>query len=99
MRQLSLSFGVYADYLVPEKTSVLPLRKAISRLVKNDRLKPDDLVIILAGHFGANQGASFIDYVGAIEESQALGIANAFLGITMVFSVLAVVGRKRQIMV
>lgn len=61
MRQLSLSYGVYADYLPQEITSVLPLRKAICRLVEEQRFKPDDLIIILAGHFGASQGASFIE--------------------------------------
>jgi len=46
-----------------------------------------------------NQAIPFIDYVGVMEESQALGVANVFLGITMVFLVLAVLGRKRQIMI
>lgn len=61
MRQLSLSFGVHADYLVPDITAVLPLRKAICRLIQDNRFRQDDLIIILAGHFGANQGASFIE--------------------------------------
>lgn len=61
MRQLSLSFGVYADYLPPEATSVLPLRKAICRLIEEKQFRPDDLIIILAGHFGVKQGASFIE--------------------------------------
>jgi len=65
MRQLSLSFGVHADYLLPDITSVLPLRSAICRLVQERRFKPDDLIIILAGHFGANQGASFIEISSA----------------------------------
>ena len=46
-----------------------------------------------------NQAIPFIDYIGAMEESQTLGIANFFLGITVVFLVFAVLGRKRQIMV
>jgi len=45
------------------------------------------------------QGIPFIDYIGSMEESQALGVANVFLGITMAFLVFAVLGRKRQIMV
>lgn len=61
MRQLSLSFGVHAEYLVPEITSVLPIRKAICRLIEGNFFKQDDLIIILAGHFGVNQGASFIE--------------------------------------
>jgi pyruvate kinase len=61
MRQLSLSFGVHADYMLPEVSPVLPLRKAICRLIDNNRFKPDDLIIVLAGHFGAKQGASYIE--------------------------------------
>jgi len=45
------------------------------------------------------QGIPFIDYIGSMEESQALGVANVFLVITMVFLVFAVLGRKRQIMI
>ncbi len=65
MRQLSLSFGVHADYLLPEVTSVLPLRKAICRLIEENHFKPDDLIIILAGYYGAKQGASFIEISAA----------------------------------
>ncbi len=65
MRQLSLSFGVHPDYLLREITSVLPLRKAICRLIEQNRFKPEDLIIILAGHFGAKQGASFIEISNA----------------------------------
>jgi len=46
-----------------------------------------------------NQAIPFIDYIGSMEESQALGVANVFLGITVVFLVFVVLGRKRQIMV
>lgn len=61
MRQLALSFGVYADYVVPEITSVQPLRKSICRLIAENKFSSDTLIIVLAGHFGAKQGASFIE--------------------------------------
>ncbi|THB76373.1 MAG: pyruvate kinase [Desulfobacteraceae bacterium] len=61
MRQLALSFGVYADYIVPDITSVEPLRKSICRLIEENQFSEDTLIIVLAGHFGAKQGASFIE--------------------------------------
>jgi pyruvate kinase len=61
MRQLALSYGVYADYIIPEITSVQPLRKSICRLIEEKNFSSDALIIVLAGHFGAHQGASFIE--------------------------------------
>jgi len=62
MRQLSLSFGVFADYmprhLIGSKTS---LNQAICRLLENQNFNPEDLIIVLAGNFGENQGPSYIE--------------------------------------
>lgn len=61
MRQLALSYGVYADHIIPEISSTEPLRKAICRLIEENRFEKDALIIVLAGNFGANHGASFIE--------------------------------------
>ncbi len=61
MRQLALSYGVYADFSVMDITSVEPLRNSICRLLKDKRFADDDLVIVLAGSFGVHQGASYIE--------------------------------------
>ncbi len=61
MRELSLSFGVHADYIDREESTTIPLRKAISRLLDQGRLDDDTLITVLAGHFGASHGASYIE--------------------------------------
>ena len=61
MRELALSYGVKADFIKREKDPAIPIRKAISRLMKGKYLSPDDLITVLAGHFGAKHGASYIE--------------------------------------
>ncbi len=61
MRQLSLSYGVYADYTVMDITSAEPLKNSICRLIGDDYFDDKDLIIILAGSFGAQHGASYIE--------------------------------------
>ncbi len=61
MRELSLSFGVHADYIDREESTTIPLRKAISRLLDQGRLDDDTLITVLAGHFGSSSGASYIE--------------------------------------
>ena len=61
MRQLSLSFGVVANYIPRETTSVKPLQQAIVRLMEEKCFKEDDLIIVLAGSFGVKHGASYIE--------------------------------------
>ncbi|MBU8849922.1 MAG: pyruvate kinase [Desulfobacterales bacterium] len=61
MRQLSLSFGVFADYIPRDITSQDSLNKSICLLLEDKQFKEDDLIIILAGNFGIKQGASYIE--------------------------------------
>lgn len=61
MRHLSLSYGVYADYSPMDLTSRDPLQDSICRLVGNNQFDDDDLIIVLAGNFGAKHGASYIE--------------------------------------
>ncbi len=61
MRQLSLSFGVFADYIPMDLTSAQPLKESICRLLAEKRFKDEDLIIVLAGSFGADLGASYIE--------------------------------------
>ncbi len=61
MRQLSLSFGVYADHIPMDTNTVMPIRKSICRLLKEKCFKDDDMIIVLAGNFGMKQGASYIE--------------------------------------
>lgn len=67
MRMLSLSFGVFADHIPLEvsKNSAEPLQNAICRLVDENTFEDNDLIIVLAGSFGPEHGASFIEIATA----------------------------------
>ncbi|MCP3888174.1 MAG: pyruvate kinase [Desulfobulbaceae bacterium] len=64
-RQLSLSYGVYADYVPMDITVGQPLKASICRLIAENRFKDSDLIVILAGSFGPKQGASYIEISSA----------------------------------
>lgn len=61
MRRLSMSYGVYADYIEMDSSSTEPIRKSICRLISENHFDDEDLIIILAGSFGVQQGASYIE--------------------------------------
>ncbi len=61
MRQLSLSFGVFAEYATMQMTSQASLQRSICRLIDKKYFMDDDLIIVLAGSFGVKQGASYIE--------------------------------------
>ncbi|CCK80262.1 pyruvate kinase [Desulfobacula toluolica] len=63
MRQLSISFGVFADHIpiVMGMTSTEPLKTATCRLLDEKQFKADDLIIVLAGSFGVEKGASYME--------------------------------------
>jgi len=66
-RQLSLSRGVYAEYLVKTKDRNKFLKLSLKVLLKRKDFHKKDLVLILAGSFGSSQGASFIE-ISSIED-------------------------------
>ncbi|MCP3874427.1 MAG: pyruvate kinase [Desulfobacteraceae bacterium] len=61
MRQLSLSFGVFANFIEMNVSSAEPLKDGIQMLVDDKCFKKEDLIIVLAGNFGVKQGASYIE--------------------------------------
>ncbi len=61
MRQLSLSFGVFADYITLDTNTTAPLKKSIQKLLNEKQFKENDLIIVLAGSFGVKHGASYIE--------------------------------------
>ena len=61
MRQLSLSFGVFAEYISLDVTKAASLKPSIIKLLDRKLVKPEDLIIVLAGSFGVNQGASYVE--------------------------------------
>lgn len=65
MRELALSYGVYADYQEKRKSVDRFIHYALDNLVKTHDLLDNDLVIILAGNFSGGSGFSFIE-VGTV---------------------------------
>lgn len=61
MRELALSFGVFAEYIEETKNSFEFVHKALSRHLELNCLNKDDLVVVIAGNYGSSFGASFIE--------------------------------------
>jgi len=61
MRQLSLSYGVYGEYIAMNISTSEPLKQSICRLISENQFEDEDLIIVLAGSFGYQQGASYIE--------------------------------------
>jgi len=61
MRELALSFGVQASFMERDLTSHQFLRTALNRLLENDFLTEESLITVLAGNFGSDNGASYVE--------------------------------------
>lgn len=66
MRELALSYGVYASYQERKKSVDDFLKIALSDLTGRHDMKKDDIIVVLAGNFSAGNGFSFIE-VGTVE--------------------------------
>lgn len=61
MRELALSYGVSANYMEPDLTSHQFLRSALTRLLEEKAFTANCLITVLAGNFGSDNGASYIE--------------------------------------
>lgn len=61
MRELALSYGVQANYMEPDLTSHLFLRTALSSLLEEKEFTENCLITVLAGNFGSDYGASYVE--------------------------------------
>jgi pyruvate kinase len=66
MRELALSYGVYASYQVKKKSVDEFIHIALKNLVKTHDMKDDDIIVVLAGNFSNGAGFSFIE-VGTVQ--------------------------------
>jgi len=66
MRELALSYGVYASYQEKRESVDEFINIALKNLVKAHKLKNDDIVVVLAGNFSGGSGVSFIE-VGSVQ--------------------------------
>ncbi|GAB6143362.1 pyruvate kinase [Desulfocicer niacini] len=61
MRVMALSFGVFPYFIERRDFNTDPIQKAIQRLVDEGKFDSEDLITVLAGHFGCDHGASYIE--------------------------------------
>ncbi|MCE5345676.1 MAG: pyruvate kinase [Bacteroidales bacterium] len=66
MRELALSYGVYASYQERKKSVDEFIHIALKNLVKVHNLQNEDIVVVLAGNFSGGAGFSFIE-VGSVQ--------------------------------
>ncbi|MEI6048911.1 MAG: pyruvate kinase [Bacteroidota bacterium] len=66
MRELALSYGVYASYQERRKSVDEFIHIALKNLVKTHKMAGDDIVVVLAGNFSGGSGFSFIE-VGSVQ--------------------------------
>ncbi|HCU19210.1 MAG: pyruvate kinase [Bacteroidetes bacterium GWE2_41_25] len=65
MRELALSYGIYAGYQESKKSVDDFIHNALKNLLVTHNLEGDDIVVVLAGNFAAGAGFSFIE-VGSV---------------------------------
>ncbi len=61
MREMALSYGVQANYMVADLTTHMFLQNALTRLLEENRFTEDSLITVLAGNFGSDYGASYVE--------------------------------------
>ena len=61
MRELALSYGVEADYMERDLTSHLFLQTALTRLLEKKEFTENCMITVLAGNFGSDYGASYVE--------------------------------------
>jgi pyruvate kinase len=66
MREMALSYGVYASYQEKKDTVDDFIHIALKKLTKTHNLKNDEIVVVLAGNFSGGSGFSFIE-VGSVQ--------------------------------
>jgi pyruvate kinase len=66
MREVALSYGVYASYQEKKKSVDEFIHIALKKLVTTHNLKADDIIVVLAGNFSGGSGFSFIE-VGSVQ--------------------------------
>ena len=67
VRQLSLSFGVFAEYMEQQVRSHKFVHLVCKSLIEQGRFSPDDTVVVSAGNYGPKYSKAFIE-VGSFRE-------------------------------
>ncbi len=65
VRELALSFGIIPSYIEIKPNRLEIQKSAIDSLMKDNIVKPEDLIIYVGGRFGKNCGASYMEISSA----------------------------------
>jgi pyruvate kinase len=66
MREMALSYGVYASYQEKKKSVDEFIHIALKNLVITHNMNDEDIIVVLAGNFSGGSGFSFIE-VGSVQ--------------------------------
>ncbi|MDL2320583.1 pyruvate kinase [Alistipes sp. OttesenSCG-928-B03] len=77
MRQLGISYGIYPIYIEPVHGKDNFLLRSLQYLEYCDRLIKEDLVVVVGGSFGDEQGASFME-IGTVLNLESKASRNTF---------------------
>jgi pyruvate kinase len=61
VRELALNYGIYPDFMEVETSKKQFISATLSRLINHNEIKPQDLIVVLAGNFGKKSGPSFVE--------------------------------------
>ncbi len=61
MRELALTYGVYADYMHPKETSHEFIKDSLHRLLDLYTFELSDVVTVIAGNYGKTESPTFIE--------------------------------------
>ncbi|MFA6770741.1 MAG: pyruvate kinase [Bacteroidales bacterium] len=61
MRELALSFGVYAYFMDPTQSKDEFIRSSINKLLSDKRFKEEDMIGVVGGSFGPSAGSTFME--------------------------------------
>lgn len=61
VRLLALSFGVFPEFMENSNDGMEFVKKALKKLLKKNKLKNTDNVVVLGGNYGRNHGATSIE--------------------------------------
>lgn len=61
VRELALNYGIYADFMEVETSKKDFTRATLTRLINKEEIKPEDLIVVMAGNFGKKSGPSYVE--------------------------------------
>ncbi len=76
MRELALTYGVFARYMEPRETSHEFIQEALNVLLADKLLKEKHNVVIAAGNFGRSAGVTYIE-IGTVKDIISSGFKNS----------------------